>query len=258
MDHVKPRAYDLSPWFKKGEVQQQHFHETPRDSLRNAKNNQIPMMSVGYAIFGDIGIPSRSPDFSKYYIACNKIYIALQALAKALASTEKSELPKLFANAVTAFEEVEAFEWPVPAKSRFPTFADNREKIIAACTAVSLYYAPENLTKIETIDEITAHNDEATTECQMLSSSALRDTKYSLLASRALAESDRLFQVCQNSPTAEDVTSFVNHSATAIMLREKISKPSKYICENTERLVDVLNKHHRDAYESFLSNIKKE
>lgn len=252
-----PTALKLTPWFQKnGEVQQSHFTEPPRESQRNNKSGLIPLTSCQYMLFGDVGIPCQSPDFPKYYQACNKIYIALQLLAKACASTEDSERALFFADSAHAFEDLEDFLWEVPEKSKFPTFCDNRKLIAAALKSVSLYYTSESLMQVDTIDQIIALNDEATTAFQMLVGAELLDTKHSLLSSRACAESDKYLKICQTNPSADDVAMFVQHAATAIVLREKVEKPTKELVSKCEELVGVLTKYHREAYESFLASYK--
>ena len=257
--HVVPTTLNCSPWFsKKGVVQQQHFQDTPRESLRNHTKDQIPLTSVVYKIFGDIAIPCQSPEFPQHYKACNKIYLALATLAKANATKDPSELVSFYAEAADAFAQLDDFPWEVPENSKFPTLADNKVKIAAALRAVSLYYTPDSLSSIETIDQITALNDEATTEYQMLSAQALTDIRYSLLSIRACAESDRLLKVCQTDCSDDDVKAFVQHAATAVVLREKVEKPSQALVDKTEELVAILQQYHSAAYQDFLATFKEQ
>lgn len=253
--HKIPATLNCTPWFnKKGLVQQQHFHDTPRESLRNESSNQIALTSETYKIFGDIAIPCKSPQYAALYNSCNKIYLALAALAKANAAKEPTDLASFYAEAAAAFQNLPEFSWKVPENSKFPTFADNKDIITSALQAVSLYYTPDSLTKVETIDQITAFNDAATTEFQMLSAQDLHDVRYSLLSMRACAESERLLKVCQTECSDDDVKQFVQHAATAVVLREKVAKPSKELEERTDNLVGILQQYHNDAYTDFLAS----
>lgn len=257
MKHTVPTALNLSPWFNsRGEVQQKHFAETPRDSIRNDKENTIPLTSSQYMLFADIGIPCQSPAFPQYYVSCNKIYIALHAMAKALAATEPAEISLLFKKCADLFAILDDFRFKVPEKSRFPTFCDNRVKIEAALRAVALCNNAGSLEQVDTIEEIVSLNEKATSEFQFLQTQELQDAKFVLLSNRACAESDRLLALCQNDPTAEDVAAFVQHAATAIVLREKVKTPSQELATKCEQLVETLQKYHREAYESFLSTYK--
>lgn len=257
MKHTVPTALNLGSWFNpRGEVQQKHFTETPRDSTRNDKENTIPLTSSQYMLFADIGIPCQSPAFPQYYVACNKVYIALHAVAKALAATETAELSALFKESADLFALLDDFRFKVPEKSRFPTFCDNREKIEAALRAVALCNDAGSLDQVETIEEIVSLNEKATSEFQFLQTQELLDAKFVLLSTRACAESDRLLAVCQNDPTAEDVAAFVQHAATAIVLREKVKTPSKELADKCDQLAGTLQKYHREAYDNFLSTYK--
>lgn len=248
-----PKDLKVGPWFDaQGAVQQKFFAETPRESVRNGKANQIPLTSNAYMTFGDIGIPCQSPEFPQFYRACNNIYMALQMLANANAATTPAEQSTMYAEAAEAFENLEDFAWEVPTNSRFPTYCDNRVKIAAALKAASLYCAEGNLEKVEMLDRIDALNEIATSGFQLLSSTKLKDAKFSLLSTRACNESDRLIKLCQTNPQPEDVAAFVKHAATAIVLREKVETPSKELIAKTEELVGILQKYHSDAYETFL------
>lgn len=254
---VVPKLLDVSPWFVKGNVNQKYFTEPLREATRNCNAGQIPLTTNGpYMLFADIGIPCKSPQFSQYYDACNKIYIALNALASALSSANRSEWPALFANAAEAFDNVENFPWKVPERCRFATFSDNREKISAALQAVSLFSDSQNQTQVEKLDEIAALNEQATPDFAFLNNTVIQDTKYTLLSQRACAESERVLASCENAePSQADVTLFVQHAATAIVLREKVTNPPVELVTKIDELVATLNKYHRKAYEDFLSSL---